>query len=244
MGLFGGGGRLVVVEEVERWKAPDAKAIAEYLAAPAPGTVLALVAGELRKDSPLAKACAKAGQLLVYEVSKKELPKWVAEQFGRHGVRVTGEACRALVELIGENPHDLASEIDKLSLYAGQDEITEAEAELLVSARADVPPWTLTDAWGRREVAGVLAACESMLERSTRSGSGEILMLVGRLASHVRRIEACRRLDAQASRPRGAAGQLKMHPFAAEKAFAQSRNYSADELSDALALLADLDLAL
>jgi DNA polymerase III delta subunit len=243
MGLFGGGGRLVVVEDVERWKAADAKAIADYLAAPAPDTVLALVAEELRKDSPLAKTCAKAGQLLVYEVSKRELPKWVAEQFGRHGVKATGEACRALVELIGENPHDLASEIDKLSLYAGQDEITEHEVELLVSARADVPPWTLTDAWGKREIAGVLGACEAILERSTRSGSGEILMLVGRLAAHVRRIQACRRLDAEGVRPRDAAGQLKMHPFAAEKAFAQARNFSEDELREAIARLADLDLA-
>jgi len=243
MGLFGGGGRLVIVEEVERWKAPDAKVVAEYLASPAPDTVLALVAEELRKDSPLAKACAKAGQLLTYEVSKKELPKWVAEQFARHGVKATGEACRALIELVGENPHELAGEIDKLSLYAGHDEVGEDEVELLVTARADVPPWTLTDAWGKREVAGVLAACESMLERSTRSGSGEILMLVGRLASHLRRIQACQRLDADGVRPRDAAGQLKMHPFAAEKAFAQGRNYSVDELRDALAHLADLDLA-
>jgi DNA polymerase III delta subunit len=242
MGLFGTGGRLVLVDEVERWKAADAKAVADYLAAPAPGTVLALVAHELRKDSPLAKACAKGGQVLVYEVSKRELPKWVAEQFARHGARATAEACRALVELVGENPHDLATEIDKLSLYAGEDEIGEDEVELLVAARADVPPFVLTDAWGRREVAGVLAACESILERSTRSG--EILMLVGRLAAHVRRVQSCQRLDAEGIRARDAAVQLKMHPFATEKAFGQARNYSVDELRDALARLADLDLAL
>jgi DNA polymerase III delta subunit len=37
---------------------------------------------------------------------------------------------------------------------------------------------------------------------------------------------------------------LKMHPFAAEKAFAQSANYSQDELGHALVRLAELDLAL
>ncbi len=242
MGLFGGGGRLVLVDDVERWKAGDAKAIADYLAAPAPDTVLALVAGEIRKDSPLAKACAKAGQLLVYEVSKRELPKWVAEQFARHGVKATSDACRALVELIGENPHELASEIDKLSIYAGHDQIGEDEVELLVAARADVPPFLLTDAWGKREVAGVLAACESMLERSTRSG--EILALVGRLAVHVRRVQSCQRLELEGVRPRDAAAGLKMHPFAAEKAFAQSRNFTVEELREAIARLADLDLAL
>jgi DNA polymerase III delta subunit len=44
-------------------------------------------------------------------------------------------------------------------------------------------------------------------------------------------------------RPRDAAGALKMHPFVAEKAFAQAANYSAEELADAIVCLAQLDAA-
>lgn len=241
MGLFAAGGRLVLVDAVERWKAPDVKAVAEYLSAPAPDTVLALVGDDLRKDSPLAKACAKAGDVLVFEVSKRELPRWVAEQFARHGVKVSSEACRALVELAGENPHGLAGEIDKLAAWAAGEEIGEDEIELLVAARADVPPFALTDGWGRREVPAVLAACERILEQSTRSG--EIHMLLGRLVAHVRRVQACQRLDADGVRPRDAAAELKMHPFAVEKAFAQARNFSVEELREAIVRLSDLDLA-
>src|ERR671922_295865 len=41
LGLFGGGGgRLVIVEGVERWKAEDAEAVAAYLAAPVEGADL------------------------------------------------------------------------------------------------------------------------------------------------------------------------------------------------------------
>jgi DNA polymerase-3 subunit delta len=242
MGLFAAGGRLVLVDEVERWKAADAKAVAEYLAAPAPETVLALVGDGLRKDSPLAKALAKKGDVLVYEVTKRDLPKWVGEQFGRHGVKATGEACRALVELVGDNLQELASEVEKLSVWAGHDEIGPGEVELLVVARADVPPFVLTDAWGRRDVGAVLSACESILERSGRSG--EVHMLVGRVAAHVRRVQSCQNLDHAGVRPREAAAELKMHPFAAEKAFAQSRNFSVEELREAIVRLADLDLAL
>ena len=43
LGLFAGDARLVLVEEVERWRAPDVKAVASYLESPAPATVLALV---------------------------------------------------------------------------------------------------------------------------------------------------------------------------------------------------------
>jgi DNA polymerase III subunit delta len=242
MGLFAAGGRLVLVDEVERWKAADAKAVAEYLAAPAPETVLALVGDGLRKDSPLAKALAKKGDVLVYEVTKRDLPKWVGEQFGRHGVKATAEACRALVELVGDNLQELASEVEKLSVWAGHDEIGPGEVELLVAARADVPPFVLTDAWGRRDVGAVLSACESILERSSRSG--EVHMLVGRVAAHVRRVQSCQNLDHAGIRPREAAAELKMHPFAAEKAFAQSRNFSVEELREAIVRLADLDLAL
>ena len=242
MGLFAAGGRLVLVDEVERWKAADGKAVAEYLAAPAPETVLALVGEGLRKDAPLAKALAKKGVVLVYEVSKRELPRWVGEQFARHGVKTTAEATRALIELVGDNLQELSSEIEKLSIWAGHDQIGQDEVELLVTARADVPPFVLTDAWGRRDVGAVLGACESILERSTRSG--EAYMLVGRLAAHVRRVQCCQNLDLAGVRPREAAGELKMHPFAAEKAFAQSRNFSVEELREAIVRLADLDLAL
>ena len=243
MGLFASSGRLVLVDEIERWKAADAKAVADYLAAPTPETVLALVGEGIRRDSPLAKACSKAGDMLVYEVSKRDLPKWVGEQFGRHAVKASAEACRALAELVGDNLQELSTEVDKLAAFAGKDEIGVDEVELLVAGRADVPPFVLTDAWGRRDVGAVLSAWESILERSTPR-SREVHALVGRLAAHVRRVRACQALDAEGVRARDAAGRLKMHPFAAEKAFAQARNFSVDELHEAIVRLADLDLAL
>jgi len=44
-------------------------------------------------------------------------------------------------------------------------------------------------------------------------------------------------------RPRDAASTLKIHPFVAEKAFAQAQNFSADELAGAIVRLAELDAA-
>ena len=242
MGLFSSG-RLVLVDEVERWKAPDAKAVAEYLAAPAPDTVLALVGDEIKKDSPLAKASAKGGAVLAYEVAKKGLPKWVAEQFARHGVHASSDACRLLVDLVGDNPHELASEIDKLALWAGAEQVGEDEVEQLVVARADVPPYVLTDAWARRDVAGVLASSESILDRSSRSG--EIHMLVGSLVAHVRRVQTARRLEEEGVSQKDAMAAMKArHPYVVQKAFEQARNFSVEELRDAIVRLSDLDLAI
>ena len=242
LGLFGGSGRLVLVRDVHRWKVDDAKAIAEYLKTPAPETVLALVGEEVKKDSALAKACAKAGEVLVYDVAKRDLARWVAEQFQRAGAKADAAACRALIELVGDNLDELALEVEKLATWAGDAEIGEADVEILVAARAEVPPFALADAWGRRDVAGALRALETALERSSprdRSLPG----IVGRLAGHIRRVRTCQALEAEGISPRDAATRLKIHPFAAEKAFSQAENFTRGELEDAVVRLAELDLA-
>ena len=127
LGLFAGDGRLIVVDGVEEWKADDVKAIGAYLKAPAPGTTVAFVAGELKKDAPLAKAVAASGELLLWDVAKNGRQSWVAEQFKLHGVSAEPEACRSLLELVGDDPYDLAMEVDKLATWAAGERVTAAD---------------------------------------------------------------------------------------------------------------------
>jgi DNA polymerase-3 subunit delta len=241
-GLFGGERRLVIVEDVDAWKAPEAKVVAEYLKSPAPETVLALVGTELKKESALAKACAKPGEVLLYDAPRKrDLPAWVAKQFEQHGGSADKDACRLLVAMVGDDPERLRSEIEKLATWAGAETVTEDDVRLLASVSAETTVFMLTDAWGKRDVGAALTAVEALLERS---GSRELPRLTALLANHVARVRACQALAEEGVRPRDAAGTLKMHPFAAEKAFAQAANYSPDELERALTRLAELDLAL
>lgn len=256
LGLFASGeGRLVIVEDVDGrrnnegrlvggWKEADIAAVVEYLAGPAPATVLALVGEEVKKDSHLAKTCAKAGQVLSYEVAKRGLPGWVAKQFERHGARADQAACRLLVELVGENPDELAIEAEKLVVWAAGEEIGEREVGMLVASRAERPPYHVTDAWGRRDVKGVLRAARSVIDWSGDPPARTLPRIAGALAVQVRRVQACRKLDADGVRPREAATRLKIRDFQAERAFQQSEKFSESELEDAVVRLAELDFAL
>ncbi len=242
LGLFGGEQRLVIVEDVEAWKAADSKVVAEYLKDPAPETVLALVAAEVKKASALAKACAQAGDVLIYDAPRKrDLPAWIAHQFEQLGSSVERDGARLLIEMVGENPDQLRSEIEKLATWAGEEPVSEADVRLLAATSAETSVFELTDAWGRRDAGAALAAVESLLERS---GTRELPRLVALLANHVGRVRACQALAAEGVRPRDAAPKLKLHPYAAEKAFAHAANYEPDELADAVVRLAELDLAL
>ncbi|TML27722.1 MAG: DNA polymerase III subunit delta [Actinobacteria bacterium] len=243
LGLLGGGGRLVVVEDVDKWKAADAKAVGAYLASPTPDTVLALVASELKKDSALAKACAKAGDVLVYDVPKRRMADWVAKQFGDRGVAVDAEAARLLIEVVGEDPEELASEVDKIATWSGGDPVGTREIEALAAGCAEVPGYELTDAWGRRDLPGALAACQTLLERSGDPVSRTVPMLIGMLVAHVGRVRDCQVFADEGLTAREAASRLKRHPFYVEKLYAQARNYGPDELREAVVRLAELDHA-
>jgi DNA polymerase III subunit delta len=243
LGLFGSGQRLVVVTDVDRWKTPDAKAIASYLGSPAPDTVLALVGEETKKDSALGKACAKAGDVLLYDVTKRRLPEWVGKQFADRGVTADPEACRALVEIVGDDAEELASEIDKLATWADGEPIGLDAVQQLAAGCAEIPGYELTDAWGTRDVGAALAACHTLIERSADPVSRTVPALVGLLVGHVGRVRAIQTMAAEGLTAREAAARLKRHPFYVEKLFAQARNYTVDELRDAVVRLAQLDHA-
>jgi DNA polymerase-3 subunit delta len=244
LGLFAGDGRLIVVDGVEAWKAEDAKAISAYLKAPAPATTLALVAGELKKDAPLAKAVSAVGEVLIWNVPSRGLQGWVAEQFKLHGVRADPEACRTLIELVGDELYELAHEVDKLATWAGGERVSAADVENLVAPRAEATSFAVTDAWGSRDVAAVLEAAEAMLERSGEPRSRTIPRIAGILTSHVGRIRSCQALEAEGLSAKDAAARLRQHPFYVQKLYAQGRNFSAAELRRATVRLAELDHAL
>ena len=254
-GSLFGDARLIVVREVDGqrdgegrrkggWKAADVAAVTDYLANPAPTTVLALVAEELKSSSALWKACAKAGTVLSFDVAKKELHGWVVEQFRQLGVRAEPEAVTALILLAGDDLTALKVEVDKLATWASGEPIGEREVAALVAPNADVPTYELTEAWSAREVGRALEISESIFEHEPRPRRDVAPRLAGTLGSHVSRLRALQRLSAEGVRSKEAAERLKLHPFRAQKLMAQAEGFSGEELDDAVVRLAELDGAL
>jgi DNA polymerase III delta subunit len=247
LGLFAEGGRLVLVTDVDGhrnkegrlaggWKAADVQAVAAYAKAPAPDTVLALVAEEVKKDSPL----AKTAEVLHYEAKSSKLVPWVAEQFTQLDAKAHPDACRLLVELVGENSDELRLEAEKLALWARGETITAEHVEEMVLPRGQVKPWTLTDAWSERNVAAVLSAAQRLL-RHGGSPSG----VAWALGDHVALVSACRRFAAEGVGTAEATKRLKRRSeFPVKKAYAAAESWGENELAAALVRLAELDVAL
>jgi DNA polymerase III subunit delta len=240
LGLFaGGGGRLVIVHGVERWRKADVEAIAAYLKEPAPGAVLALIAEDALKNAALVTLCEKQGQVLQFDVPKPaNLHAWVRREFERRGATADAEAARALVEICGEDVVGLSGEVDKLVAWAAGEAISRRDVEELAAGGREAAAWALTDAWGARNLPALLAACELALERK------EPFALAVGLASHVGRVRAAQALAEEGMRSKEVAARLKIKEFPARKALSHAEKYSREELDAALVRLADLDAAL
>jgi len=241
LGLFaaGEGGRLVIMEAVERWRKADVDAVTAYLADPVPGAVLALVAGEALRSDALAKAVAKVGQLLTYDAPKpRDLPGWVRAQFEARGATIDHDAARALVELVGDDLTALATEADKIATWAAGSPIERSDVVALATPAREATAWALSDAWGERDLPALLAACEAELERREPFGVST------RLAGHVALVRSVQRLAAEGIAGREIAKRLKLHEFRVKKALGHADRYSEDELDAAVIRLAALDAAI
>ena len=254
-GSLFGDARLVVVEHVDGrrdadgrlkggWKAADVEAVATYVGDPAPATVLALVGEEVKKSSALGKACAKAGDVLSYEVAKKEVHGWVAKTLRDHGVRAEPEVAATLVHLVGDDLELLSREIEKLATWAGGEPVGEREVLALVASGADMPTYELTDAWAAREPARALEASEAIFEREPRQRRDTAPRLAGALGGHLGRLRTIKRLAEEGLPSKEIASRLRLNPYYASKLYKQAEGFSEEELGNAVVRLAALDGAL
>ena len=113
-GSLFGDGRLLVVRDVDGARTADGRRKGGWKTADVEGS--RLVPRESRARDRLAlvgrgaqgvlrtvEACAKAGEVLAYDVEKKKLLDWVAKQFAERGVRAEPEAVAALLHLVGDD---------------------------------------------------------------------------------------------------------------------------------------------
>jgi DNA polymerase III delta subunit len=231
--------RYLLADHVERWSESDQRAVAETLAAlPEELTVVLVCYG--KPAARLASAVRKAGgEVLTYQTPRpRELPRRLVAEAKERGFHLDPVAARALVQRLGGNPIRLANELDRLALWAGDGGRVSAEdLEGMVSDASETAVWSLSDALLEGDAERALAISERLIAQG-QSVTG----LVYALASRLRKARtAMERLEAGAS-PKQLESDLGMHPYAAKQLLARLRDCSPEQLREATASLADLEV--
>jgi DNA polymerase-3 subunit delta len=162
----------------------------------------------MRADHRLRKLLT-GPRALIFEVPKgRELPGFVRKEAERIGARLEPDALRRLIDLVGEQPAALVSELEKLAAYAAGESIDAATVDELVFAEGATAAWALTDALSARNRRTLYRSLERVLD-----GGGKPQALAPQLGRHLDRLGRARRaLDAGVD-ARTFAKQVGMHEF-------------------------------
>ncbi|MBR2834437.1 MAG: DNA polymerase III subunit delta [Coriobacteriales bacterium] len=232
--------RLVVIKNVDKASKAVQDTLTEYLAAPAPTTVLIMTALKVAKNTRLYKACAKIGDKAVLEYEKKtirDLPQEVQKMALAHGVSIYPDAVDLLIRYIGDSTLMLDNEIKKLAVAILPKKTIEAQdVATLVTRTSEVKPWDFTQAIGVRDAANAMRLLSLM-------PSQNLIGLFTLTVSRLRELLVTKTLDAKG---KGAqlAQELGLQNWQVKNHHAWARNYTEDELRDALISAVDCEIAL
>ncbi|MBU4399184.1 MAG: DNA polymerase III subunit delta [Planctomycetes bacterium] len=231
--MFGGGRRLVVVEQaddfVSRWRAE----LEDYIAKPSRSGVLALDLHSLPGNTRLYKMIAADGLLIDCRApAPARLTKWLADWAKRrHGVHLNPTAADVLAEIVGPELGLLDQELAKLALLAGDDRKITPEM-----VQRNVGGWRAKTTWEMLDAAMDGNVAEAMLQLDRLLSSGEQpIGLLGQISASLRRFAAATRLVLQAEaeakkvsgtfcakHPSGRSGKRFLTPFSLRGALEQA----------------------
>ncbi len=233
--------RVVVARGIQRFTADDLGPLTAYVGDPMDTTDLVLVASGERLPKAFLDAAKKAGATIVATGAgrnRQERSGWIDERVAVSDVKLDPSAKSAIAEWLGEDVGRLPALLDTLEAIGTGGKLTAADVEPFLGEAGAVPPWDMTDAIDRGDVATAL----TMLGRMLGAGGRHPLVVMATLQSHYERMM---RLDGAGVHDRsGAASLLKVAPFQAQKALEQSRRLGHDGVARAVELLAGADLDL
>jgi len=245
-------------------KKDEFAAIDAYFRSPNPQALIVFVADhiglpqDLRKMEMTDKERAEkiretlgdvCGMVELQRVSEDDAVTWVIREASSKGVTFSEDAARELVDALSAEMLLVASELEKLLLYAGamgSDRVEVTDVETMVSAAKQRSLYELTDAISLKDAPRALALLDGLLNAS-EGGEDAAIGHVFTLAKTFRQMLV---LNEKQVKDQRAMWQVlwpgfRVAPFAADALIAQARRYrDRGELTSGLRMIAKADLEL
>jgi DNA polymerase-3 subunit delta len=194
----------------------------------------------------LGDAC---GVVELQRVSEEDAVQWVLRESKKKDASFTEDAARELVDALGADMLTIASEMEKLLLYASamqRKTVELGDVETMVSAAKQRSLYELTDAISQKDAPRALALLQGLLNAS-EGGEDAAIGQVFMLAKTFRQMLV---LNEKQVKDQRAIWQVlwpgfRVAPFAADALIAQARRYrDRSELTSGLRAIAKADLEL
>ncbi len=231
--------RYLLADGVDRWRDRQLAAVTEAIATLPPDLTVVLIA-RAKAPAKLVKAVkAAAGEIHEFEAPKpRDMPRILIGDAKRLGFSLEPAAARLLVDRMGASPVRLGNELERLALWAGEGgAVSAADLKQMVSDTSEAAVWALSDAMLERNP----AKATSLAERLISQGENVTGLIYG-LSSRLRKACAAAAQLEQGVPAKQVESGLGMHPYAAKQLVARLGKTNLDQLQQATATLADLEV--
>jgi DNA polymerase-3 subunit delta len=234
--------RVVVGRDLEVFtRAEQVAPLVAYIEDPLPTTSLVLVWAQGRVPRSLTDALRAHGGEQVDTSPGRKIAAWVEEQLRDARLQVDRPGTELLVRWLGDDPQRLVGlDATLVGAFGEGARLGVEDIEPFLGEGGGVPPWELTDALDRGDIATALAKLRRMLD----GGGRHPLVVMATLHGHYARML---QLDGAPVRGEKDAAELlgiRGSTFPARKALQQARRLGHDRIVDAVSLLAAADLDL
>lgn len=238
--------RIVLARNMERFTTADSVSpLLTYLGSPLESTSMILVwTGGGRVPKKLTDAIKAAGGEIVSAAvpgQAKAKRQWFDDQLAHSPVSLTAPAARMVSDQLGEDVNRLGSLLEMLAAIHGPDtKLGPDEIAPYLGQAGSVPPWDLTDAIDK----GDLALAITNLHRMLGAGERHALQIMATLTTHFRRMLTLDGAAVGGEKDAAARLGMKGSTFPAKKALNQCRKLGSAKVGRSIELLgqADLDL--
>lgn len=166
----------------------------------------------------------------------REIAGWVQDRARRRGIQMDSRASAAMAELIGSDTWMLATEIEKLAMYAAGERITEKDVNALVPDVRDREAYYLADALADRKAAQATKLLHEMLAKGKHPGA---LLLT--IENRYRRLAVAVEMINEGETTAGIGARLRMTGFGLERLLDQASRSSMPGIRWALDRIARAD---
>jgi DNA polymerase-3 subunit delta len=230
--------RVVLVRNTEKFKEAEQEALLDSLKNLSPKAMIIFHAEELDHRRKFYRAMRERSCVAEFPKLKgTALERWAEAFVLKHGYRASPSGIKKILDLAGTDLQSLASELEKLLLYAGADkDISNKVIEDLVRSSRQHGIFELIGAVGRRDRIGALRSLTSLLETGEHP-----LVIVTMMARHCRQMLIARELMLQGKRGADIARAAQIPAFILEQFQRQARTADFAALKEMYIRLADID---
>ncbi len=234
--------RLVIVKDAEAIKGKLVDKLAEYLSNPNNFTCLVLCYGKLNKTTKIWKRSKKNGVALQFErIYERQMPFWIKRMAVRYGKKISPPAVSFLVRSIGPDLTKANAELEKASLYAGEEKetIDVEDLEAVLAAVKAERIFDMTDALGKKQSTAALYLIKKMID-----GGEQPLRILWQVGSHMTKLMLVRSMLSAGAPSKEIGRAMGVMDFIRDKLVDQAKVFKRKQLRRSLVLIAKTDLEL